>query len=99
MFSNDQIIATLSQLPALEKARDELSVVLATRSEQAVQLLLPGLAWADLHELPIAHQMAIFFEVAGLTDYMRLANAAADPFAELLKLDAHPDYQEWKGGY
>ena len=97
-LSTDQISQTLSLLPFLEKARAELSTMLGERTEKSEQFLKPGLAWVNLHQLALPQQMAIYFEIAGISRFMASASAAADPFAELAKLDAHPDYQEWKGG-
>ena len=94
----EQLESTLSLLPMLEKARAELSIQLNESTEKAKPFLMPGLAWADLHEHPIAVQMAIYFEVTGLTEYMASVSKAEDPFSELMKLDAHPDYQDWNGG-
>ena len=39
------------------------------------------------------------FLVAGLSDYVAQAAKSANPLAELAKLDDHPDYQEWSGGF
>ena len=97
-LSAAQMSEVLGLLPFLEKARGELSNLLIGGTEKAEQFLKPGLAWADLHELLLAKQMAIYVEITGLTEYMASVNTAEDPFSELSKLDTHPDYQDWNGG-
>lgn len=88
----------LSLLPILDQARPELAELMNSKPEQAAKILQPDLAWGALYEMPIAFHLAAFSEVAGLSTFLIDAAASSDPHAEMMKLDDHPDYQEWDGG-
>lgn len=85
-------------LPFLEQARPDLAELIRAKPEKTAELLKLGVAWGGLYEMPINKQLAIFSEVAGLNAFLLNAAASPDPHAEMMKLDSHPDYQEWEGG-
>lgn len=92
------IQALLEFVPILVHAKPELAVDLTSHPDKAGQLFKPGLAWGDQYDLSLEDQLASFMKIAGLTDYVNAANKSSDPMSEMMKLDKHPDYQEWNGG-
>lgn len=97
-LSIQQIQQIMSLFPILEQARPELAEIINAKPERQSEFLKPDLAWGALYEIPINNQLAAFSEVAGFNDFLSNAASSPDPHAELLKLDDHPDYQEWNGG-
>lgn len=94
----EHIRQLIELVPFLEQARPELTALMAAKPEKAAQFFKPGIAWGNTYDYSISEQLAIFLVVAGLTDFVVQAAKSPDPMAELVKLDAHPDYQEWNGG-
>lgn len=85
-------------VPVIEQIKPDLAEVLISHPDKAVQFWKPGLAWGDNYDLSITEQIAYFLIIAGLADYVIAANKSPDPMDEMMKLDKHPDYQEWNGG-
>jgi hypothetical protein len=97
-LSIDHLRQLIAFVPILEQARPEFAQLIAEKPDKGAQLLKPGMAWGVVYDHTLVEQLACFLAVAGLTDYVVEASKSADPYAELLKLDDHPDYQEWDGG-
>lgn len=97
-LSVEHIQQILTLLPILEQAPPELADLINEKPERATEFLKRDIAWGELYEMPITQQIVRFSEVAGLNDFLINAAVSSDPHAELMKLDAHPDYQDWEGG-
>ncbi|MNR84341.1 hypothetical protein D3C72_151390 [compost metagenome] len=97
-LSVEHIQQILALLPFLEQARPELAELINEKPERATKFLKPDIAWSVLYEMPIELHLACFSEVAGLNDFLINAASSSDPHGEMMKLDTHPDYQEWEGG-
>jgi hypothetical protein len=94
----DHIQQLIQFVPLLEQAKPELTTLMAAKPDKAAQFLKTGVAWGNAYDYSIEEQLAVFLTVTGLADYVVQATKSPDPMAELLKLDDHPDYQEWNGG-
>jgi hypothetical protein len=97
-ISIDHLRQLIAFVPILEQTRPELAALMAEKPDKAAQLLKQGVAWGMVYDDSLLEQLACFLVVAGLTDYVVDASKSADPIGEMLKLDDHPDYQEWDGG-
>ncbi|CAG9932408.1 hypothetical protein [Candidatus Nitrotoga arctica] len=85
-------------VPILEQIKPDLAEKLILHPDNAVEFWKPGLAWGDYYDLSITQHIACFLMIAGLADYVIAAAQSSDPTSEMMKLDDHPDYQEWNGG-
>jgi len=95
----EHLLQLIQLLPLLEQARPELASLVAEKPQKAAQFFKVGLAWGNAYDVPIEKQLQAFLLVAGLSDFFAQAGNSADPYSELAKLDAHPDFQEWNGGF
>lgn len=97
-LSVERVRELIQFVPLLEQAKPDLAALMAVKPEKAAQFFKPGIAWGEAYDYSIEEQLTVFLVVAGLTDFVVQAAKSPDPIAELIKLDDHPDYQEWNGG-
>ncbi|NMM28956.1 MAG: hypothetical protein HHJ12_17130 [Glaciimonas sp.] len=94
----DHVRQLMAYLPLLEQARPELAKLMAAKPEKTAKFFESGLAWGGLYDLTIVEHLTVFSDIAGLNDFLVHAAASPDPHGEMMKLDDHPDFQEWNGG-
>ena len=94
----DQMEEVLKLIPVLEVQRKELVGLFSVGSKKSAEMLAPGLAWADLYQIPFEKMIEYYLDVSSLRKFALDISRSADPYEELKKLDSHPDYQDWNGG-